>query len=534
MKNITMKCVAVFVATLVWWLIGGSTLYQHLSARANATQLQELSQRLAERAEKALDYVVTAQADLLVVGHASCSPEAIRELRKMVLTTGTVSEVYMITPEGSCSTFDELSMPLPNAYERMAWTPGRNPKFRVGAIEGDGHTALGVSWGLGTQLELVMAISAESLLFDVMPTALREHGHIELFVGDGERLIFRSHRTTVDLDPGHENTELFLAAGARYPGSAEIAVDRTALAAWRAQPPRAVVVGRVLYGVIFAAVIGRAVVRMDNPELASLSKALKEREIVPYFQPIIDLENGAVIGCEALARWIKPNGDRVSPAQFIPLVEQHGLADELLEAMISGTARRLGARLREHPDFRVSFNVTPDQFVKPGFAERLKFLADQYNLQTGQICIEVTERQAMTAPDEAKRVTEELAKLGVRVAIDDAGTGHNGLASMQQLNAGSLKIDKFFVDQVHADPRSRVMIEMFVSVSQKYGMETVAEGIETEEQAQALRAAGVDAAQGYFFSKPVPPEEMIGLMRWEFEIAILKETLAKDEDKFAA
>ncbi|MEL6283874.1 MAG: EAL domain-containing protein, partial [Pseudomonadota bacterium] len=100
--------------------------------------------------------------------------------------------------------------------------------------------------------------------------------------------------------------------------------------------------------------------------------------------------------------------------------------------------------------------------------------------------------------------------------------------------AGSLKIDKFFVDQVHADPRSRVMIEMFVSVSQKYGMETVAEGIETEEQAKALRAAGVDAAQGYFFSKPVPPEEMIGLMRWEFEIAILKETLAKDEDKFAA
>ena len=514
--NISGKFAAIFAIALVAWFVGGSALYKHVSASSNSAHLQDLSQHLAERTEKALDYVVIAGTELLINGHSSCSDAAVAAMGDMVLNTATVSEIFMITAGSACSAFNGKTVALPEADVRQGWSVARNPKFRVGVIHGENSKTLGVSWGFGSDLEVVMAISPDALVFDVLPSELRENGHVDLFVGTGDRLIHMGHDSEADLD--HTHSESFSADGARYPVRAEISLDRHVLVAWRTTPPKYLVGGWLVFGGIFAAICGRALLRGYDPEVAALAEALRVREIKPHFQPIINLDDGSVIGCEALARWIKPCGERVSPAKFIPLVEKSGLADQLLEVMIEETARSLGPQVSENPNFYVSFNVTPEQFVKPEFPDQLKALLKRHELCAKQICIEITEREAISAPEKAQLVIEKLSGMGVHIAIDDAGTGHNGLASMHQLTAGSLKIDKFFVDQVHEDPRSRVMIEMFVSVSRQYGMQTIAEGVETQEQALALRAAGVDAVQGYFFSAPVPATKMIDLLKWEFDL----------------
>ncbi len=242
--------------------------------------------------------------------------------------------------------------------------------------------------------------------------------------------------------------------------------------------------------------------------LGDVKRALRAGQIIPHFQPIVGVRSGAVIGFEALARWTKTDGTTVSPGQFIPVVERYGLNGQLLAAMMKHTAAGLADRLKAEPDFYVSFNVVPEQLVEANFVDEIMGLAKANDLSPRQICLEVTERQVISSPEKVADTTRKLTKNGFRIAIDDAGTGHNGLAALQILQARTLKIDKFFIDHIDHDPRSRVLIDLFVSVARQYGMKTIAEGVENDAQVQVLQDAGVDAIQGFFFARPMPASEV--------------------------
>ena len=210
-----------------------------------------------------------------------------------------------------------------------------------------------------------------------------------------------------------------------------------------------------------------------------------------------------------MARWIKPSGEIVPNGRFIPLIEDRGLNGALLENMVAQAGRMLVEHLALRPDFYISFNVTPQQIVQESFVADLLAITGKAGLPPRQVCLEITERQLLASPDVVAVATGKLSQHGFRLAIDDAGTGHNGLAALQKLNVGIVKIDKYFIDHIDDDPRSRVMVDMFVSVAQRYAMQTVAEGVETESQHAVLRQTGVDAVQGYLFSKPMPAAKFL-------------------------
>lgn len=505
---------AIFVLALSAWLVGGQALHRSISNHSNTLVLEDLSQQLIRRAEKAIDFVVIANSEFLVAGHNACDEPARNMLLQLVIDTGTVSDVYMVTPTGVCSSFEQLSNPLPSVSERATWVEARNPAYRIGKIDGHNSNLIGVSWGFGTDLELVAAISADAILFDVLPNELRSTGRVGLSI---DEMLIADFVGSQAQEPDANDWTSFTTMGSRYPLKADILVAPEALSNWRATVSMPIMLAWLVLGSAVAGLSAWAASGGRNRHVADVVHALENDEIGPHFQPIVDLRTTTVIGCEALARWTKPDGETISPGRFIPLIEQHGLNDKLLKIMVEKAAVGLRDALQNDPDFYVSFNVTPDQLCRPGFAKVLTDLVEDNSLAPAQVCIEITERQEISSPDNAASATAILREAGFRVAIDDAGTGHNGLAAIQMLDASVLKIDKFFIDHITHDTRSTVMADMLVSMAKRYGMKTVAEGVETQEQAEILQRAGVDSVQGFFYSRPVPASDFLAALNTHWQ-----------------
>ena len=499
---------AVFSIAIVIWFVGGRELHRMVVQTNNATQIEELAQQLAARVEKAIDFVVIANSDFLIAGHMACGPAALEHLRRVVVQTGTISDAYLVTPDTSCSTFGALSRNLPALDERSAWAQARNPNYRFGPLTDDRAPALGVSWGLGSDMELVTAISADALLFDVLPVDLRGSGRLQLTVG--EMPVTRLVGTDA-LDAATVAHDVFIATGARYPVTVEITIPSRVLAGWRDAVPAPVRLGWLLLGLGIALLAGWTSVRGRQTEVDDVRRALERGDILPHFQPIVNLRDGRVVGSEALARWRKADGSMVSPARFIPMIEQSGLNARLIRHIVAATARDLGGLLAVNPHLYVSINITPDDLGDAGFASMFMELARTQGLEPNQICIELTERQEIKHLAQATATIRALKEHGFRVAIDDAGTGHNGLATIQSFEASALKIDKFFIDHMHEGDRSTVMLDMFVAVANRFRMTTIAEGVETAEQASILLNAGIDCAQGYLFSPALPAPQFVAL-----------------------
>lgn len=492
----------VFLAVLLAGLLGGFVLQEQVSQRSNSAQLDDLSQQLMRRAEKAVDFVIIANSELLLTGQGTCNVQARSKLRELVLDMGTVSDVYMVTASQQCSSFGDLSTPLSSFEERSQWAQARNPAYRFGRIERENGSFVGVSWGLGTQLELVAAISADALLFDILPNALRNTGRVDLLIANEPTASFVGSqvRETATLTS-------FATISARYPFAVNIRVDPQTFAAWRSDLPVPIVLSWLVLCSFFAGLAAWAFLRGRDDTLDDLKRALRVGEIIPHFQPIVGVRSGVAVGCEALARWTKADGTIVSPAQFIPVVERNGLNGQLLAGMVKHAAVGLRNKLKADPDFYISFNVVPDQLLEDRFVDEMADLMEKHDLSPGQVCLEITERQMISSPERVAETTSKLAKKGFKIAIDDAGTGHNGLAALQILDASTIKIDKFFIDHIDHDPRSRVLIDLFVSVARQYGMIVIAEGVETEAQVDVLTVAGVDAIQGFIFARPMAAGE---------------------------
>jgi sensor c-di-GMP phosphodiesterase-like protein len=241
----------------------------------------------------------------------------------------------------------------------------------------------------------------------------------------------------------------------------------------------------------------------DNP-IAEIERALKAGQFVPYYQPIVDIRSGRLRGAEVLVRWRKPDGSIVSPAAFIPLAESSGLIIELTRALMRRACREMAATLGQRPHLRLGFNLTAQHFADESIVDDVSKIFKKSPLRLSQLVLEVTERQPLENLTETRRVVAALQGLGVRIAIDDVGTGHSGLSYMLKLGVDIIKIDKMFVDSIGTERHSHTIIETLIDLAQNMRMEVVAEGVESFEQVVQLRDLGIRAAQGYVFAPPLP------------------------------
>jgi sensor c-di-GMP phosphodiesterase-like protein len=249
----------------------------------------------------------------------------------------------------------------------------------------------------------------------------------------------------------------------------------------------------------------------QDPE-SELRLAMLQGEIIPYYQPTVDLKSGRIRGAEVLARWRRRDGTIVSPAHFIPLAEQSGLIFELTRILMRRALDEVGSRYRHRPRLRLGFNLFAGHFDDANIVDDMKKIFAGSPINLNQVILEVTERAPLPDLNEARRIIEKLQELGIKVAIDDVGTGHGGLSYLLKLGVDIIKIDKMFIDAIGTERYSQTIIETLVDLGRTMNMEVIAEGVESMEQVDYLRAKGVSEAQGYVFAPPLPASSYLTLV----------------------
>ncbi len=234
---------------------------------------------------------------------------------------------------------------------------------------------------------------------------------------------------------------------------------------------------------------------------------IEREQFVPYFQPKIDLGTGRIAGCEALVRWIHPKHGLISPAKFIPAAEESNLIGALGDLVLIKSALAAAEWLRRGIAVRVAVNVSPAQFSDDNFTHKVVNVLQEAKLPPSLFELEITESIAMSDPDRVQRLLEPLRLMGIKIAIDDFGTGHSNLASLTSLPFDVFKIDQSFIHALGKDKHAPALIETIIAMAGGLNYETVAEGVETKEQAAFLKKRGATLGQGYLFGAPMPAEQ---------------------------
>jgi sensor c-di-GMP phosphodiesterase-like protein len=248
-----------------------------------------------------------------------------------------------------------------------------------------------------------------------------------------------------------------------------------------------------------------------NP-VTEMEHALEVGEFVPYYQPIVDIRTGQLRGAEVLVRWRKSDGTLVLPGAFIPLMESSGLIRNLTRNLMQKVCVEAGTAIGRRPDLRISFNFAGKLFSEPTIVNDVRNIFTSSPIKFSQVVLEVTERDPIENFTETRQIIAALQGLGVRIAIDDVGTGHSGLSYMLKLGVDIIKIDKMFVDAIGTDRNSTTIVETLVDLARNMRMDVVAEGVENFEQVMHLRALGVRSAQGYVFAPPLPGSSFLQLV----------------------
>ncbi len=258
----------------------------------------------------------------------------------------------------------------------------------------------------------------------------------------------------------------------------------------------------------------RAAGGLDLDLETALHHAVQREEVLAYFQPLISLADQRIVGAEALVRWNHPEHGLLTPGQFIEMAESNGAILPIGRAVLEQACRRakawrdvIGLRLE------VGVNLSARQFQQAGLRDQVAEVLGLTGLDPSQLCLEITESLAMDDVDRTSTVLTGLHSLGVKLAIDDFGTGHSSLGYLARFPIDIIKIDQSFVRDIDRDPVKSAIVSAVVALAQAIGSTTVVEGIETLPELEQMKKLGCDAAQGFYFSRPLPAGAFDELLR---------------------
>ena len=245
----------------------------------------------------------------------------------------------------------------------------------------------------------------------------------------------------------------------------------------------------------------------------ALRRACENGEFVLFYQPKVDLSTGRMTGAEALLRWQRPGHGMVSPAEFIPLLEETGLIVEAGAWVIDEACRQAAAwaKLAGRP-LQIAVNVASRQFAEPGLQRVIEQALARHGLLPGMLALEVTESALMQDVQGTADTLAALRELGVRVAIDDFGTGYSSLAYLKRFPVDEIKIDMAFIRELTSSPGDAAIVDAVIAMAHSLHLEVVAEGVETAEQLAYLNRRHCDQIQGYYYSMPLPVEQFARLI----------------------
>jgi diguanylate cyclase (GGDEF)-like protein len=266
--------------------------------------------------------------------------------------------------------------------------------------------------------------------------------------------------------------------------------------------------------VVFNHELRREVLDQVEREGALRNALKREDELLPFFQPIVDVSTGELVALEALIRWRQPDGRIVGPGEFLPAVEGLRLIGRLDLYMLTRVAIILSEPRRANwPPVHV--NCSSFSITRPEFADDVLALLHRHGVLPSRVCLELTEGALVAEPDLARTMMQRLADNGMSIVLDDFGAGFSSLSYVHQYRFSGLKIDKSFVLELTTSPRSRAIVGAIVRMAESLGLTLVAEGVEDAGTLAVLREMGAAQAQGYLFDKPMPLDDLLRSPRWE-------------------
>ncbi|NHC06099.1 putative bifunctional diguanylate cyclase/phosphodiesterase [Azonexus fungiphilus] len=264
-----------------------------------------------------------------------------------------------------------------------------------------------------------------------------------------------------------------------------------------------------------------AIDRLDME--GNLRRALERDELQVYYQPLVDLGSGAIVGAEALVRWSHPRIGMIQPGEFIPLAEDTGLIIPLGQLVL----RRVCTDIRDWqasglPPIKISLNLSARQFRQDDLSACIREVLDETGVEGRLLAFELTESMVMHDVENTLDTLRELKALGATISLDDFGTGYSSLSYLKRFPIDTLKIDRSFVRDIHQDGDDAAIAHAVIAMAHKLGIKVIAEGVECPAQLDLLREFGCDELQGYYFSRPVPVEEFTLMLRQARSLADLE------------
>ncbi|WP_136659232.1 EAL domain-containing response regulator [Nitratireductor sp. XY-223] len=240
-----------------------------------------------------------------------------------------------------------------------------------------------------------------------------------------------------------------------------------------------------------------------------ITAALENGAIRPFYQPKVDVKQKRITGAEALVRWLDPERGVLTPAQFLPAVEQLNMSSELTFALMKAVFRDIASWKRQGLEVKTAVNVTAGEIGVLELPDRIGQLLRDEGIEASDIAIEITENAVLEFNTDSLEVLSRLRLMGIDIAIDDFGTGFANIKSLKEYPFSELKIDQSFVRGMTDDPFSQETVRAAVTLGRQMNMRLLAEGIETAEEWEFVRKRGVDEVQGFLIAKPMPVEEFV-------------------------
>jgi diguanylate cyclase (GGDEF)-like protein len=401
-------------------------------------------------------------------------------------------------------------------HQAMTQTQRRKQLLAVAYLDLDGFKAINDTYGHKTGDQLLVALASR------MRDALREGDTLARLGGDEFVVVLIDLVDTSTSLPmlnrllkaaalpvriGELELQVSASLGITfYPQNDEVDADQLLRQADQAMY-QAKLAGKNRYQ-IFDADQDRSL-RGHHESLARIRRALTNDEFVLYYQPKVNLRTGKMVGAEALIRWQHPDKGLLSPASFLPTIENHALALEVGEWVIHTAIQQLESWRAEGDDIPVSVNVGARQLQHGDFVERLQAILSAHSvLKPGDLTLEVLETSALEDLVGVSEIIEKCKDLGVLFSLDDFGTGYSSLSYLKRLSVNQLKIDQSFVRDMLEDPDDLTILEGVISLAGAFRREVIAEGVETMAHGEMLLLLGCDLVQGYGIARPMPAADI--------------------------
>ena len=477
--------------------------------RQGQEETETSARRAITLAEARVAQVIGALDSLVAQGVGSCEPGNIEAMQRAAFATTPIKEVAIIGPDGRTLCTDlglDLGQRTILSAEPLADASGYVLDI-IKLADNRQMVRLRRKGGVGRN-EIAALVPASLLLPRVSSNGEMFDAYAHLETREGASIGEMGER------PKRDSGDIFMATrrSDKFGFNAVIVMPRGRVIAGYADLRWLGLFATGITAVVLAAFSMLKLRRSPTNPVTVIERALANGEFVPYYQPIVDIRSGQLRGAEVLVRWRKADGTLVLPGAFIPLAESSGLIREMTFDLMRRVCVEAGEAIGRRPALKISFNFAGMLFSDESIVKDVRKTFTASPIKFSQVVLEVTERDPIENFTLTRQVIAGLQGLGVRIAIDDVGTGHSGLSYMLKLGVDIIKIDKIFVDAIGSDRNSTTIVETLVDLAHNMRMEVVAEGVENFEQVMHLRELGIRSAQGYVFAPPLPGSSFLQLI----------------------